>query len=91
MSGKIYTEKIMLENCPICQTELIEKRSSGLDNGYDCPQCGKFVMQYHTKALLPSLDEEKTAVISHAIRKRQKPCRLMHQGENDVLLQLICI
>ena len=77
----------MSENCPICKSVLIEKRSGC---GYDCPRCGRFVMPDHTEFLLPRLyamerendDVEKTAILSHAIRKMQKTAEEGHYWPN---------
>jgi hypothetical protein len=68
----------MSENCPICKTILTE--SSCPTNGYDCPRCGRFVTFRRIDVFLPRLydmeigkdDVEKTAILSHAIRKMQK-------------------
>ncbi|MCX5632269.1 MAG: hypothetical protein NTW93_01115 [Phycisphaerae bacterium] len=70
----------MSENCPICKTVLTEKKPLGLKNGYDCPQCGCFIMSDYARDMFPLLcndekekdNEEKMAIISHAIRKMQK-------------------
>ncbi len=71
----------MPDNCPICETELREKRP-GTVTGYDCPRCGPFVMSDRTKGSLQARilrgseegrdPEEQRAVISHSIRRMYK-------------------
>ncbi len=71
----------MSENCPICQTECGKMNSEGHSFAYECPRCGNFILSYHNEkdlqytfidAKAHGVEDEKRAVISHAIRKMQK-------------------
>ena len=55
--------------------------AGGKSFGYECPRCGNFVLSYHNNADLQRTfidakvngkEDEKRAVISHAIRKMQQ-------------------
>ncbi len=67
-------------NCPICQTQLKEKRipahSPDFSFGCNCERCGRFVLSFRAEKVLANLlndenKEEKIAILSHAIRKMQ--------------------
>ena len=71
----------MSDNCPVCKTELKETSTQNPDfsHPYNCPRCGKFVVDDDLESYLPQhimskgiYDEEKAAILSHAIRKMQK-------------------
>jgi len=68
----------MSANCPVCQTVLkINPRPTqtiGMAYGYECDRCGKFVLSARAASSFSSMgkDEEKIAILSHAIRKMQK-------------------
>jgi len=79
-TSKLYKEKLMPDKCPVCESELKEKRPSGLFNGYDCPRCGRFVLHEDIEFKLQYLcgmqygkkDPKKISIISYAIRKMQE-------------------
>lgn len=84
LTGLVWNmEKTMSENCPVCQTVLENKINANSANSfaYECYRCGKFILSYHTKACLRRTyidaqargeKEEIIAILSHAIRKKQK-------------------
>ncbi len=71
----------MAECCPVCQTACSKTNAVGHSFAYDCPRCGNFILSYHNNVDLQhtfngakthGVEDEKKAVISHAIRKMQK-------------------
>ncbi len=69
----------MSDNCPVCQTELNNKRPTQNDDfskyAYDCPRCGKFVFTWDldlTENRDYCHDKDWISVLSYHIRKMQK-------------------
>jgi hypothetical protein len=63
--------------CPVCKSELRETVSqlSGEFPSFlfSCPRCGDYILPYDFTVILPEMlnnDEEKIAILSHAIKKR---------------------
>ena len=77
----------MSDNCPVCKTILKKANESIPISVYECPRCGKYSLTTRAKASLSNLlsdDEEKVAILSHAIRKMQKKDE--HRPDIDVPL-----
>ncbi|MBW8014991.1 MAG: hypothetical protein FVQ82_02315 [Planctomycetes bacterium] len=68
----------MPDYCPVCRTELNEKENNQNHDyhfAYDCPRCGKFIpnrrLESKIRGQSEKNEEEKRAIVSHAIRKMQ--------------------
>ena len=71
----------MSTNCPVCHTACGRMNAGGKAFAYECPRCGNFVLSYHNNVDLQQTfvyakangeEDEKRAIISHAIRNMQK-------------------
>ncbi|MEK9628853.1 MAG: hypothetical protein VW455_07505 [Nitrospinota bacterium] len=67
----------MPDKCPVCTFELngTYPVSGTYDYSFDCPNCGKYILESLAESLLkPSLEEHpnQAGVISHYLRKNQK-------------------
>ena len=59
-----------MQACPICGSTVVnwQKEPEGRNgNTYDCPNCGRYVIERRAFELLPSLGETARAVLSHGV------------------------
>jgi hypothetical protein len=64
----------MADSCPVCASPLEKAESRGDKTIFSCPRCGQFVFTATLIATLPNILEgkdDKIAILSHAIRKKQ--------------------
>ena len=88
----------MLDNCPVCKSVLNEIKNANNHDfpfAYDCPRCGKFIPNRRLESKLcrqnGKSEEEKRAIVSHAIRQMQKKdgndCNVINAPLIDAILK----